>query len=93
VGFALFHTVVGVAGGPAAFTILGSACLAAALVLGAILALTVRVTGREVSRRVNVSPLLRLEPGAEIAVVYDRGDPANFQPAPGSPAGWPARAG
>jgi hypothetical protein len=126
------YTVVGVAGGPGAFTILGPACVAAALVLGAILVplrararaaqaaltargratvvgvelhpyvrvgslvnvtLTVQLAGCEVSRRVNVSPLLRLEPGAEIDVVYDPGDPANFQPAPGSTAGSPARAG
>jgi hypothetical protein len=124
------YTVVGVAGGPA--SILGPACLAAALVLGGVfvplrararaaqaaltargpatvvgvelhpyvrvgslvnVTLTVRLAGREVSRRVNVSPLLRLEPGAEIDVVYDPGDPANFQPAPGSPTGSPARAG
>jgi hypothetical protein len=113
------YTVVGFAGGPDAFTILGPACLAVALVFGAILlpvrararaaqaaltargraevvgvelhpyvrvgslvnvTLTVRLAGREVRRRLNVSPLLRLDPGSQIEVVYDPGDPANFEP-------------
>jgi hypothetical protein len=126
------YTVVGFAGGPGAFKILGPAFLAAALVLVAILmpvrkraraaraaltargpatvvgvelhpyvrvgslvnvTLTVRLAGREVSRRVNVSPLQRLEPDAEIEVAYDPGDPANFQPVLGSPTGSAARSG
>jgi hypothetical protein len=58
--------------------------------------LTVRLAGREVSRRVNVSPLLRLEPGAEIDVAYDPADPARFEPllaTAGSPAAQPAPGG
>jgi hypothetical protein len=129
------YTIVGFAGGPDAFTILGPVCLGTALVCGAILVplrararaaqeamtargratvagvelhpyvrvgslvnvtLTVRLAGREVSRRVNVSPLLRLEPGAEIEVAYDPADPARFEPllaTAGSPAAQSAPGG
>jgi hypothetical protein len=129
------YTIVGLAGGPDAFTILGPVCLGTALVCGAILVplrararaaqeamtargratvagvelhpyvrvgslvnvtLTVRLAGREVSRRVNVSPLLRLEPGAEIEVAYDPADPARFEPllaTAGSPAAQSAPGG
>ncbi len=41
--------------------------------------LTVRIDGRTVSRRINVSPFARLEPGAEVDVVYDPADVQNFR--------------
>jgi hypothetical protein len=41
--------------------------------------LTIRFGGGEYSRRLNVSPLMRLEPGSEIEVVYDPANPANFR--------------
>ena len=131
----LAYTVVGFAGGPDAFKILGPAFLGVTLVCAAVLVplrararaanasmtargratvvgielhpyvrvgslvnvtLTVRLAGREVSRRVNVSPLLRLEQGAEIDVAYDPADPARFEPllaTAGSRAAQPAPGG
>jgi hypothetical protein len=41
--------------------------------------LTVRLDGRTVARRLNVSPLSRLDPGAEVEVVYDPADLQNFR--------------
>lgn len=41
--------------------------------------LTVRLDGRTVARRLNVSPLARVEPGAEVDVVYDPADLQNFR--------------
>ena len=41
--------------------------------------LTVRLDGRTVARRLNVSPFARLEPGGEVDVVYDPADVENFR--------------
>jgi hypothetical protein len=41
--------------------------------------LTIRFGGGEYSRRLNVSPLARLEPGAEVEIAYDPANPANFR--------------
>ncbi len=41
--------------------------------------LTVRLDGQTVARRLNVSPFARLEPGAEVDVVYDPADVQNFR--------------
>ena len=112
------YTVVGFAGGPEAFRVLGPGFLAGGIVLGGItlparrkaraaaaaqtargratvvdvelhphvrvgslvnVTLTVRLDGRTVARRLNVSPLARLEPGAEIDVAYEPANPANFR--------------
>jgi hypothetical protein len=83
---------------PAIFALVFSLLGIAYVRVGSLLnvTLTVRLVGREVSRRVNVSPLLRLEPGAEIDVAYDPGDPARFEPllaTAGSPAAQPAPRG
>jgi hypothetical protein len=41
--------------------------------------LTVRLDGHEVARRLNVSPLSRLDAGTEIDVIYDPANVANFR--------------
>jgi hypothetical protein len=41
--------------------------------------LTVRLDGRTVTRRLNVSPLSGVQAGAEIDVVYDPADLQNFR--------------
>lgn len=41
--------------------------------------LTVRIAGQTVSGRVLVVPGTKLEPGGTVAVLYDPGEPANFE--------------
>jgi hypothetical protein len=41
--------------------------------------LTVQIDGYTVARRLNVSPLSRLDPGTEVEVVYDPADRQNFR--------------
>jgi hypothetical protein len=114
----LVYLVVGFAGGPEVFRLLGPGLLAGGFVLGGVtvparrraraaaaaqtargratvvgaelhphvrvgsllnVTLTVRLDGRTVARRLNVSPLVRLELGAEIDVMYEPANPANFR--------------
>jgi hypothetical protein len=42
--------------------------------------LTVRTSAGELSRRLHLSPLARLDPGAQIDIAYDPDDPSNFRP-------------
>jgi hypothetical protein len=41
--------------------------------------LTVQIDGYTVARRLNVSPLSRLDPGTDVEVVYDPVDRQNFR--------------
>jgi hypothetical protein len=41
--------------------------------------LTIRFGGADHTRRLNVSPLVALQPGAEIDIAYDPANPANFR--------------